>query len=547
MSELYWRIELENGAVFSGTAEAGGEVRVVCPLPEGTLRSVTARVGLDWQKGDRLFLNGFQSWTYSPECTENDKLRGLKHLPSAGVRHFGLDRYGDNYFVEYPGKKGLFHGESWGYVRRGEEYLLAASLDERPGYTILRADLNRGELTFERDCVGMRCGGDFHAFDLFFAAGGEDEVFDAWFGAMGVSPRTKEPIAGYSSWYNRYENIDEGCIRSDLEHSAALLQPGDLFQIDDGWEGALGDWLETDEKKFPSGMKSAVDAIHEKGFRAGLWLAPFVAETDSRLYKEHPGWFYLRDGKPWYCGVNWSGFYSLDMDHPGVRDYLTRVFRRVFDEWGFDLVKLDFLYGAAPFGSDTESRAARMIRAMDFLRELCGDKLILGCGVPLFPAFGRVDYCRIGCDVGLDWNDNWLMQQIHRERVSTKQSISNTVFRRQLNGRAFLNDPDVFFLREENIKLTPEQKRSLAVANTLLGDVWLTSDDMGSYKPEQSAAWRELRALREAEVLSVNIGEDVSITYRLKGQEKTEIVLPAEVKPEPAVKKLIRKVKSVIR
>ena len=72
MSELFWRIELENGAVFSGTAEAGGEVRVVCPLPEGTLRSVTARVGLDWQKGDRLFLNGFQSWTYSPECTEND-------------------------------------------------------------------------------------------------------------------------------------------------------------------------------------------------------------------------------------------------------------------------------------------------------------------------------------------------------------------------------------------------------------------------------------------------------------------------------------------
>ena len=103
-----------------------------------------------------------------------------------------------------------------------------------------------------------------------------------------------------------------------------------------------------------------------------------------------------------------------------------------------------------------------MIRAMDFLRELCGDKLILGCGVPLAAAFGRVDYCRIGCDVGLSWNDNWLMQRIHRERVSTKQSISNTVFRRQLNGRAWLNDPDVFFLREENLRLSGEQKRLLA-------------------------------------------------------------------------------------
>jgi hypothetical protein len=85
------------------------------------------------------------------------------------------------------------------------------------------------------------------------------------------------------------------------------------------------------------------------------------------------------------------------------------------------------------------------------------------------------------------------------------------------------------------------------VANTLLGDVWLTSDDMGSYRPEQADAWRELRALRRAEVLSVNIAEEISITYRLDGEEKTEVVLPAEVKPEPAVKKLIRKVKSVIR
>ena len=82
----------------------------------------------------------------------------------------------------------------------------------------------------------------------------------------------------------------------------------------------------------------------------------------------------------------------------------------------------------------------------------------------------------------------------------------------------------------------------LAVANTLLGDVWLTSDDMGSYKPEQAEAWRELRRLRNAEVVSVNIGEDVSITYRLDGEETTEVVLPAEEK-KPLIKKLAPKEK----
>ena len=91
-------------------------------------------------------------------------------------------------------------------------------------------------------------------------------------------------------------------------------------------------------------------------------------------------------------------------------DYLRRVFDRVLNDWGFDLVKLDFLYGAAPFGNTHESRAARMYRAMELLRTWCGQKQILGCGVPVIPAFGLVDYCRVSCDVGLDWDDVWYMR-----------------------------------------------------------------------------------------------------------------------------------------
>ena len=188
---------------------------------------------------------------------------------------------------------------------------------------------------------------------------------------------------------------------------------------------------------------------------------------------------------------------------------MKEVFGLVFDEWGFDLVKLDFLYAAAPYatgeqglrgeGPYTESRAARMIRALDLLRELCGDKRIIGCGVPLMPAFGRVDYCRIGSDVGLDWDDFPLMRLLHRERVSTRQSLSNTIFRRELDGRAFGNDPDVFFLRDKNIRLSRERKAYQAAADALLGSVWLTSDDLNDYDDEKIDRYRELARLRGAE------------------------------------------------
>ena len=184
-------------------------------------------------------------------------------------------------------------------------------------------------------------------------------------------------------------------------------------------------------------------------------------------------------------------FRSIDI--PAVQAYLEQVFDRVLNQWGYDLVKLDFLYAAAPFGTQRESRAGRMIRAMELLRRWCSDKLILGCGVPLMPAFGQVDYCRIGCDVSLSWDDKWYMRLFHRERVSTSHSLDNTLNRRQLGGRAFGNDPDVFFLRDENCSLSPAQKRFLAETNVRYGQVLLISDDPSAYTPEMKEQYRSLR------------------------------------------------------
>lgn len=503
-----WKITVntaEGEKTISGSAETPekGSLPVVCDLPAGRFRSVRGTLELSVDADEKIFMNGYQTWSNCPEYGTKDKIRGLHGVPKFLVNKFSFDRYGDYHFVDYPNKRGVTHGFSWCYFRKGERFRLVASLDEKPGYTMFTYDSAKGVLTVERDCSGMKCGGEFHAFDLYFAEGSEDEVFDGWFAEMGVSAKAK-PLRGYSSWYNRYENINVDSIKADLEGCKTLLSPGDLFQIDDGWEPAVGDWLIPDRVKFPDGLKPLADDIHGAGFLAGLWLAPFVCREGSALMKEHPDWLLQVNGKPWSCGSNWGGFYALDIDDTNVTMYLRKVFDRVLNEWGFDLVKLDFLYGAAPFGDDRESRAARMIRAMDFLREVCGDKLILGCGVPVMPAFGRVDYCRVSCDVSLDWDDKPYMRMFHRERVSTKQAIENTLFRRQLNGRAYLSDPDVFFLREDNLRLTEEQKLLLARVNVLLGGVLLTSDDPSGYSDRQREIYRGLLHLQSADGVRVD-------------------------------------------
>ena len=528
MTKLDWRIEQEGRRPLCGSAEIlPGPCRLRAELPAGVLRRVTARMHVNMAAQTRAFFNGYQSWTGCPEYRREDFIRGLKHFPRAAVRHFGIDRYGDYNFVDYPEKPGHFHGESWCYFREGERFRLIASLDEGAGYTLFRYDAGSHILDIERDCAGLDWpGGPFPALELFFAEGGEDAVFDAWFAAMGIRPRTREPIAGYTSWYNRYQNICAASIRADLAGCAGQLEPGDLFQIDDGWEGAVGDWLAPDYRKFPDGMKAAAEEIHRAGFRAGLWLAPFAAQRSSRLFQEHPDWFLRQAGKPWYLGSNWGGFYALDIDRPEVTVYLERVFHRVLEDWGYDLVKLDFLYAAAPFGSERETRAGRMRRALELLRRLCGDKLILGCGVPLMPAFGLVDYCRIGCDVGLEWRENAVMQRAGREHVSTWNSLRNTIFRRQLNGRAWLNDPDVFFLRRENLKLREEQKYALATVNSLLGGVLLHSDNMADYDAGARAAYAQLRRNREAREIRVENEGTLRLKWTLDGEEQELVLTP---------------------
>ena len=171
-----------------GSVELRPGVNIIAPeLPKGKLFTVAATLRRQGDAQEKFFMNGYQAWTYCPEYSSRGKIRDLSHLPEAIVRRFGLDYYGDYYFVHYPNAPGFTHGESWCYFRRGEHYQLFASLDERPGYTIFGYDAHRGMLSLRRDCRGvMHEGGAFHAFDLYLAEGGEDEVFDGWFRALGV-------------------------------------------------------------------------------------------------------------------------------------------------------------------------------------------------------------------------------------------------------------------------------------------------------------------------------------------------------------------------
>ena len=305
-----------------------------------------------------------------------------------------------------------------------------------------------------------------------------------------------------------------------------------LFQIDDGYETFVGDWLDIDKNKFPHGLKPIVDKIHERGYKAGIWLAPFVAETNSNVFKNHQDWLKRNeDGSLAKCGSNWSGFYALDLQKEEVREYIKSCLL-YYVELGFDFFKLDFLYASMIAPTFGKSRAMMSRETYQLLREVLKDKMILGCGANCFSSYGLFDYLRIGPDVSLKFDDAWFMHFMHRERISTKITLQNTIYRSLFDKHLFLNDPDVFLLRKDNIHLKDYQKNSLITINSLFGSVLMTSDNIAEYDEQTKSLLNEkLNLFYNAKDVSFKKnGKYINISYSLDGQKYEFVYNPKKGK-----------------
>lgn len=475
------------------------------------VHAVSATLSVDLRHADALFLNGYNSWTDSRERAVDAAMPGLCHTPQPVIDHWVLDASGDYRFAKQDPRPGHQHGIGYGYARFGKEVLLFGEALPDAGVTAIYEDLPAGTVTLAKEGPArlLRPGERIELMRLVVVRGSLSRSIEKFCGAMGTSRRPAKHLVGFTSWYRHYGEISQQKLEQDLDGVRNVLLPAleaagkqataedaeadcvlqkvlPVFQVDDGY-ARVGDWDSPDPARFPQGMGALARSIRNAGLVAGLWIAPFVCERDSVLFAEHPDWI-LRDdaGKPVMSGSHWSGGYALDTLNPQVREHVRRTLDRATRDWGYRLLKLDFLYAAALVPHGGLNRGELMADALDLLRSSVPEGTLFDfCGVPVMSAFGRCEYCRIGCDVGLDWDGALYMRITGRERVSTKNSLGNTEGRAHLNGVAFLNDPDVYFLRRD-VRLTMGQRVRLLSSDARLGGVLFTSDDMGAWDESQS-------------------------------------------------------------
>ena len=310
---------------------------------------------------------------------------------------------------------------------------------------------------------------DHQAAEWFLLRGHEEWVFSHYAQALeekfGKGRVPKAPGV-WCSWYSMYGWINERVFLTALADFEDM--PFDVFQIDDGWQLAYGDW--EPNRKFPSGMKSIAEKIAATGRTAGIWLAPFMIAENSQLAKDHPDWL-LRDdkGNLVHAGISWNGSpLCLDITHPKVLEWLKQLIHTVRG-WGYGYLKLDFLYIGGAIGKRYEDfpREAAYRNALRVIREAAGDAYILACGAPILPSLGLCDGIRVGPDVSPFWTNRALTVWLNNPNdTSTQNAIRTSIHRLWL--RPLVNiDPDVMFFRSKKNWLKPQESQLLQDLGTL--------------------------------------------------------------------------------
>lgn len=399
------------------------------------------------QSPKRFFRHGWQSWTLTTWIDPSDPPLPVRAPQFRAKDEDPLYAFGKNHVSAWVGAVEL----------SDDDILLVGALDlggrvELDGLS-LRGSYESGE------------GG------WLITRGTEIEVFQKYSNLLSEKfgkTRFEKPPRVWCSWYSLYKWINEHIIRNTLNSLGDL--PFDVFQLDDGWQVTHGDWEPT--RKFPSGMADLASRISATGRTPGLWIAPFMVTKLSSIYRDHPDWL-LRDehDRPIPVGITWKGVpYALDVTHPKVLEWLDALIRKVRG-WGFNYLKLDFLYAGALPGKRYADipREIAYRNAFQVIREAAGDAYILACGAPILPSIGLCDGIRIGPDVSPFWLNTPLTVWLNNPNdTSTQNSIRTSIHRLWMKPLVNI-DPDVMFFRSRYNGLKPHEQQLLLDLGNITG------------------------------------------------------------------------------
>jgi alpha-galactosidase len=168
-----------------------------------------------------------------------------------------------------------------------------------------------------------------------------------------------------------------------------------------------------------------------------------------------------------------------------VLSWIEDTINTLLYEWGYEYLKLDFMYAAALPGIRHNTRLSRyeaLVQAVARIRKVSGNAFVLGCGMPLQAGIGYVDAMRIGPDVAPQWGRSFFDKLFNSDSgISTHRAICSSIYRSFMHNRFWINDPDCLMIRKHKTKLNQLERTTLFNVITALGGMLVVSDRLPDY------------------------------------------------------------------
>lgn len=226
-----------------------------------------------------------------------------------------------------------------------------------------------------------------------------------------------------------------------------------------------------DRKLFPKGMRGFTDAVRRLGGKCAIWSGCTRIWQQSRMAQEHPDWLMplFRDGPGYRDGA------SLDYSIPEVRQHARACWDRIFNDWGFMGIKMDFwdycfVINEMEYRHKDRTAVELRNQSLQDMRDFMPKGgFILAVGGNVFT--GRyVEACRMSFDTGDAW---WV---VHRDAVDL--SVMSLFYRHD----CLLGDPDAFCW---NPSITLRENRTAATLGLMSGAMCELGGDLTHLKPEE--------------------------------------------------------------
>lgn len=424
---------------------------------------------LDGVDGTAMLQQGYQSWSFSGAVT----LPGEVPLHADGA--LAAKAISGNPLDEVPG---VSYG---GVLLGGGASALALATSDASVATTVFAKTKKGSLTIlygpERVTLPSTT-----MPEVIIASGAANDARAELAQQLPSTRTPTKPPRGWFSWNELFDAVTQTDVVENAELVKTQLLPHgfDLVELDDGWEIAWGDWHAN--SRFPGGMSGVGAELSSRGLKAGVWLAPFLVETNSAIAATLDPALFVRDEQDQPIRHKPPGlsrtFYVLDGTNPAAMAVAAGPISEL-KAAGFTFFKLDYLYAGAIPGKRVHADATpnmALVQGLATLRTAMGDDAILnGCGAPIFPLVGLADSLRIGTDtayaaVDLAWPD---------VAAAARSTSAHWV----LSPRVYL-DGDQAQLRAP---YSLDEARASAVTAALSGPSYSLGDDLRTLPAERLA------------------------------------------------------------